>query len=125
MKKIAEQLPFTNEQPRDQKLGAAIHYLHALLRAHNVNERQDFADIYHERYEPLIRAGELRLTSVRCTDTSSHSAQTLAMSHARLFEEMGEHRRRIWRHNHIEYVLFYALEQDVLPVASVLHCLAQ
>lgn len=129
MNKIAEQLPFTNEQSPVQKLAAAVHYLRALLRATEVNERQDFADIYHERYEPLIRAGELPLAAVHCPDTPqqpSSTAQSLAQSHARIFDEMGAHTRRIWRHNHIEYTLYYALEQDVLRVAPVLlHCLAK
>ncbi len=127
MKQIAEQLPFTNEQSRDDKLAAAVEYLRALLRASKVNARQDFADIYHERYEPLIRAGELPLTSVRCPDTqgTSSTAQALGQSHARLFDTMGVHTRRIWRHNHLEYVLYFALEQDLLSVAPVLQCLAQ
>lgn len=127
--KMAEQLPFTNAQSREQKLVAAVHYLRALLRATKVNERQDFADIYHERYEPLIRAGELPLTAVHCPDTQqqpSNTVQSLAESHARIFDEMGAYTRRIWRHNHMEYVLYYALEQDLLRVAPVLlHCLAK
>ncbi len=127
MRKIAEQLPFTNEHTREQKLSAAVQYLRALLRFSKVKERAEFAELYRERYEPLIEAGELTLASVRCPVADSSSAtESLAKSHARVFEEMGAHTRRIWRHNHIEYILFYALNQDLLSVAPILrHCLVQ
>jgi hypothetical protein len=119
MTKISQELPFRPQETRVKKLHTAVHYIVLLLRELNFSSpRSELYDLYTERYEPLVLDGQLIVSKdflpTSCPTFSlsnvALSVHNLAKQHATQLRTLPTDTFRIWLHNHIEAILFYALE---------------
>jgi hypothetical protein len=133
MTTVSQQLPFRAQDTRFEKLHAAVHYVVLLLRELNFHSpRSEVRDLYSERYEPLVRDGQLSISQsllpTACPTFSLSNVPAkvtaLAKQHASQLRTLPPDTFRLWLHNHIELVLYYALEVSdahVVP-AFMFHC---